>query len=366
MKNLFEPAIVGNLPLKNRLIRSATFEAAFDDHEAFASNLWPSYEALARGGVGAIITGMVGVDENSRVLPSMVKAYGDSFIPEMNQVVKSAHELGTKIIVQISHCGQKAMQIDGGGPALAPSVVESSSGRPVKAMSHDEIRSVISSFGRAAARCREAGADAVQIHGAHGYLLSEFLSPHFNHRPDEYGGSIVGRSKIVMEVYDAVRAAVGSDYPVWIKLNSRDLTEKSISREEYLWLSAELDRRGIDAIEVSGGVAIDAKSSSMQIVKNEQEEGCFVREALELAEKTAASVISVCGFRTPAIMEKWLNEGKLAALSLCRPLISEPGLISRWQHGDRSKARCRSCNKCFSPTGGIICRAFPDDLPAAK
>ena len=97
----------------------------------------------------------------------------------------------------------------------------------------------------------------------------------------------------------------------------------------------------------------------MQIVRREEEEGCFVSEALALAENTAASVISVCGFRTPAVMEKWLNKGKLEALSLCRPLISEPDLINRWRRGDLTKARCVSCNKCFSPAGGIVCRAFP-------
>ena len=172
MKTLFDPATVGKISLRNRLIRSATFEAAFDDHEAFASNLLPAYEELARGGVGAIITGMVGIDENSRALPSMVKAYGDSFIPEMKQVTGKMHELGVKVIVQISHCGQKAGQIDSGGQALGPSEAETSPGKSARAMSRDEIRSAVAAFGRAAARCREAGADGVQIHGAHGYLLS--------------------------------------------------------------------------------------------------------------------------------------------------------------------------------------------------
>lgn len=358
MKSLFEPAIVGGLTLRNRTIRSATFEAAFDSNERFAAKLLPSYEELAKNGVGAIITGMVGIDENSRALPSMVKAYGDSFVPEMKLLTESVHSFGSKLIVQISHCGQKANQIDGGGAPLGPSERELSPGRIVKSMSYEEIQSAISKFATAAARCKEAGADAVQIHGAHGYLLSEFLNPHFNKRTDEYGGDIQGRARLVLEVYAAVRTAVGNDYPVWIKINSKDLTEQSITGDEFLWVCRELDRRGIDAIEVSGGASVDSKSSSMQIVRNETDEGCFAQEAVQVSENISASVISVCGFRTPVVIEEWLNKGNIAAISFCRPLIAEPNLISRWMSGDRSKARCISCNKCFSPADGIMCRTF--------
>lgn len=358
MKSLFEPAVIGGLSLRNRTIRSATFEAAFDENEHFAIHLLPSYEELAQGGVGAIITGMVGIDKNSRALPSMVKAYGDTFIPEMKRLAASVHSLGAKIIVQISHCGQKANQIDGGGSPLGPSDKEIAHGRTTKGMSHEKIRAAIAGFAMTAVRCKEAGADAVQIHGAHGYLLSEFLNPHFNKRTDEYGGDIRGRSKIVLEVYDAVRSAVGSDYPVWIKINSTDLTEESITLDEFLWVCRELDKRGIDAIEVSGGASVDAKSSSMQVVRTETDEGCFAQKAIQLSESISASVVSVCGFRTPAVIEEWLNKGKISAISFCRPLISEPRLISRWMSGDRSKSRCISCNKCFNPLEGILCRTF--------
>lgn len=360
MKSLFESAVVGGLSLRSRTIRSATFESPFEENEYFAMNLLPSYEELARNGVGAIITGMVGSDESSRALPSMVKAYGDTFIPEMKLLAARIHGLGSKLIVQISHCGQKAKQIDGGGFPLGPSDKELTPGKTAKSMNHEEIQAAIAGFAMAAARCKEAGVDAVQIHGAHGYLLSEFLSPHFNKRTDEYGGDIRGRAKIVLEVYDAVRTAVGREYPVWIKINSKDLTEESITPDEFLWVCKELDKRGIDAIEVSGGASVDAKSSSMQVVRREAEEGCFAQEAVQLSEAISASVVSVCGFRTPAVIEEWLNKGKVAAISFCRPLISEPGLISRWAGGDRSKARCISCNKCFNPLEGIKCRAFEE------
>ncbi len=359
MKKLFEPAVVGKLSLKNRVIRSATFEGAFDGNGRYAENLLKFYEPLAKNGVGAIITGMVGIDENSRVAPSMVKAYGhELFIPELKQVAERVHALGSKLIVQIAHCGQKAGHIDSGGQPLGPSAAEIIPGAPARAMTRGEIGAAVEGFALTAARCKEAGADAVQIHGAHGYLLSEFISPYFNKRTDEYGGAIDRRARIVLEVFDAVRTAVGKEYPVWIKINCKDLIPPSITDDEFLWICRELDKRGIDAIEVSGGAIVDGKPSSMPIIKKESDEGYFACEALNIAENISASVISVCGYRTPDLIETWLNKGKIEAIAMCRPFISEPDLISRWNRGDRSKARCISCNKCLSPDD-VICRAFP-------
>lgn len=350
MKKLFEPALVGGLSLRNRFIRSATFEYVYDNEkEIFADKLLPLYETMAGNGVAAIITGMVGVDENSRVGSVMVKAYSRSFVPELSKLAHGVHALGARLVVQINHCGQKARQFDNGGSPLGPSDVETEEGNPVRGMTRGEIRSAVASFADAAARCKEAGADAVQIHAAHGYLLSQFLNPYFNRRTDEYGGAIKGRARIVCEVYDAVRQAVGKDYPVWIKINSRDLTEPSITPEEFQWVCGELDKRGIDAIEVSGGAAVSPGSASTPLIRKEEDEGYFAREALKAAETASASIISVCGYRTPDVIEQWLNKGKIEGISLCRPLISEPDLIGRWERGDMRKARCISCSKCFNP-----------------
>lgn len=349
MKKLFEPATVGRLALRNRFIRSATFEYAYDNEkDTFIHRILPMYEELASNGVAAIITGMVGIDENSRAGAVMVKAYGPTFVQELTEVANRVHSLGAKLIVQINHCGQKARQIDNGGLPLGPSDAESLQGTPVRGMSHDDIRSVVAGFVKAAVRCKRAGADAVQIHAAHGYLLSEFLNPYFNKRTDEYGGGIEGRSRIVLEVYAAIREVVGNDYPVWIKINCKDMTEPSISPTEFQWVCAELDKRGIDAIEVSGGAMITPQSSSSPLIKKPEDEGYFGQEALQVAKNASASIISVCGYRTPDIMEQWLNKGKIEAISLCRPLISEPDLVGRWEHGDKKKARCISCSKCFN------------------
>lgn len=357
MKKMFEQVVVGGVPLRNRVIRSATFEYAYNNETGeFASRLLPMYEQLAANSVAAIITGMVGVDENSRAASVMVKAYGESFVPEMTKLAQRVHELGSKLVVQINHCGKKARQLDNGGLPLAPSDIEAEEGKSARGMTPDEIQAVVANFVKAAVRCKEAGADAVQLHAAHGYLLSEFLNPFFNKRMDEYGGIIANRARIVFEVYGAIRAAVGGNYPVWIKINCKDLTEQSISAEEFQWVCGELDKRGIDAIEVSGGAMVDPKSASTPVIKDEKDEGYFAREAIQVADKSAASVISVCGYRTPDVIEKWLNQGKIQAISLCRPLISEPDLVGRWERGDKQKGRCISCSQCFNP--GLICKPF--------
>lgn len=357
MKTIYETAQIGNLPLKNWIIRSATMEGSCEQDGKFADKLIPIYENLARGGVSAIITGMMGIDTNSRVSPTMVMAYTDTFVEELKKVSQSVHTFDCKLIVQLSHCGQKAVPDDGSSP-FGPSQNKSDTNTQFQAMTQKDIDQVIAAYALAAARCKEAAADAIQIHCAHGYLLSEFLSPYFNKRTDKYGGSIENRARIVFEVYAAIRKAVGKDFPVWIKINCTDLAQPSITFEECTWVCSELAKLGLNAVEISGGIAVDAKSSSAQVVRNEQEEAVFAKQALTLSEILPLSVISVCGYRSLGIIEQWLNKGDTAAVSLCRPLISEPELVERWRLGDKTKARCISCNKCFRPKSGFGCQQF--------
>ncbi|MDL2209599.1 NADH:flavin oxidoreductase [Desulfovibrio sp. OttesenSCG-928-O18] len=356
MKSLFDSVTVGGVTLKNRIIRSATLERPQDESGSFLPGLEPIYENLARGGVGAIITGMMGVNGNSRLYPSMIDTFGRHFVPELRALAERVHAHGCKIVVQLSHCGIKVPYGENGEAPVAPSETDLGDGKKARAITREEIAALATGFADAAARCREAGADAVQLHAAHGYLLSQFLSPYYNKRTDEYGGDIAGRSHALSEVYDAVRAKVGNDYPVWMKINSTDRVDESSTWEEVLWVCTDLAKRGMDAIELSGGISVDAKSSSAQPVKAESDEGIYAQKAIELAAAAPVSVISVCGYRTPAVINEWLNKGDIAGISLCRPLIREPGLVARWQGGDTSKPTCISCNKCFRPKHGFGCQ----------
>lgn len=361
MKSIFDPVTLGGIASPNRLVRSAAFECpARNGGYSFVENLGPLYERLAEGGVGVIISGAVGVGPNSRALPSMIKAYGGGFVPEMRELARRVHAKDGKLVVQISHCGVKAGCLDTTKIPLGPSVYSVNEGIAGRPMDEWDIAAVVADFASAAALCREAGVDGVQIHAAHGYLLSQFLSPYFNKREDGYGGNAVNRARIVLEVYNAIRVAVGAEYPVWIKINGSDMVEGGLTPEDSLIACQELAAREIDAIEVSGCLVLDPKTSAARIVRTEADEGCFAPLALSLAERIAASVsvISVCGYRTPAVISRWLNKGGIAAISLCRGLISEPNLPNRWKNGDESKSRCISCNKCFRPKNGLRCVAF--------
>lgn len=354
MKVMFDEITLGKIRVKNRLVRSATFEYGADDSGRYRQNMYDIYEDLAKGGVGLIITGMVGVDEASRVSPHMVKAYDDTFTGGLQKLTKLVHDYGCKIVVQIAHNGAKTPKTDAGLPPLAPSKL---AGKNYRELSLEEIQSLTDSFASAAVHCKDAGADGVQIHAAHGYLISQFLSPIFNHRTDEYGGAIEQRSKILFDIYSSIRATVGDDYPIWVKLNSCDLEENGLTFEECQWVCGRLTDMGIDAIEVSGGISTTPSSVSAQPVLSRQEEGRFFLEASRIAESSKTDIISVCGYRTPELLEEKLNQSEIKAISLCRPFICEPDLAGRWQAGNWEKAKCVSCNKCFTP-GGLSCRVF--------
>lgn len=340
MKKIFEEATLGNLTVKNRLVRSATFEGGADNG-VITPFLRDIHEGLARGGVGLIITGMMGPGLNSSLKSGMVRIDRETFVPKYAEIAKAIHQHGCKVIIQISHCGVKAKTVEEDSP-LGPSDIEGLA----RGMTKGEIKTVITDFGKAAKRCKEAGADGAQIHGAHGYLISQFLSPYFNKRSDEYGGSLENRARLLFEVYEEIRAQVGKEYPVWVKINQSDLVENGFTGEECLWVCKELEKRGIDAVEVSSGIGIDKKTSS---ARTDDDEGYNAEVALKIADEIDTPVICVGGYRTPDGIEKFLNKGRLAAISLSRPLVREPDLPKRWQSGDRSKALCISCSQCFLP-----------------
>lgn len=356
MKKLFEQITVGGILTKNRLVRSATQEGSAVNGGNIGIELLSVYRKIAEGGVGIIITSMVGVDVNARVFPKMIKAYDDDFVDGLNRIVTVAHENGSKVVVQLAHNGAKANP-DNGNIPLAPSDLADKNFN-AKAMTKEEINKVIQSFASSASKCKQAGADGIQIHGAHGYLLSEFLSPYFNKRTDEYGGNIANRARIIFEIFDAIRSEVGEDYPVWIKINSEDFVENGFSHEESLWVCKELEKRGINGIEVSGGIAISSKSAPTRIISRKNDKGTFSDYAMTMAETVNADVISVGGYRTAEMIENWLNKGQIQAVSLSRPLICEPDLPNIWKNTGNRPAKCISCNHCFDYSTGFGCKTF--------
>ena len=345
MKTLFDSVSLGNLNLKNRLIRSATLEIGCAKDGKITPLLGQVYQELAIGDIGLIITGMMGVAPNSCLSLGMTKIYDDSFAESFSKITKDVHQNGSKIVVQLGHCGARSFELDGDNYPYAPSDVELPNSKKAKAMTIEQIDNLVKAYGAAALKCKENGADGVQIHGAHGYLISQFLSPIFNKRTDEYGGDIKGRSKLLFEIYDEIKNQAGKDYPVLIKINYSDIADGGISESDVLWYCKELDKRSIAAIEVSAGIGMNSESSAIQAGR--VDEAFNVEYALILADKVDTPIISVGGYRSLEKINDVLNRGKIEAISLCRPLIREPGLIKRWQDGDLTNSTCISCGKCF-------------------
>jgi 2,4-dienoyl-CoA reductase-like NADH-dependent reductase (Old Yellow Enzyme family) len=226
-------------------------------------------------------------------------------------------------------------------------------------MTPKEIQEFVKSFVESAERARNADFDGIQIHSAHGYLLSQFLSPIFNHRKDEYGGDIRNRARIHLDVLEAVRRAVGPDYPILVKMNSQDFADNGLSLDDSLQAAILFEKGGIDAIELSGGLLINPKLNPSRMgIKTEDKEAYFKEEAKAYKQKVQVPLILVGGNRSFAVAEGLIEEGVADYISMSRPFIREPDLINRWKSGDLRKAACKSDNMCFEPARkgqGIYC-----------
>ncbi len=351
---LFTPLSIKGLTLANRLMRSATFEQAARKDGDVSPRELDLYRDLAAGGVGLIVTGIVNVCEQGRISPKQNSLSTDRHIPGMSRLAREVHDHGGRVAVQLFHAGREAARLHawrGGGPAVGPSA---SGGEPHfphanRALTHAEILQVVEDFGRAAGRAKEAGFDGVQVHAAHAYLLSQFLSPHSNRRQDKWGGSLTNRLRLHLEILTAIRAQVGPDYPVMFKLGLADGFSGGLPLEEGLRAAEMLAQAGCDCLEISQGLRGEGYEQSEFRTKVDRPggEAYFRAWAAEVKRRVAIPVAAVGGVRTPETAEEILNSGEADLVALSRPLISEPGLPARWQRGDTSRARCVSCNKCF-------------------
>lgn len=359
MKKLFEmTSDIRGLELKNRFVRSATWEWMAEDSGHMNDRLMTVYENLAKGGVGAIITGYAFVLEDEQPNPKMMGIYDDSFIEDYKPLVEMVHGHDCKIILQIVYGGSFTLHDVGERVIWGPSAVAN---KPMGTMSTEmtkaDIDKLVNAFGDASLRAKQAGFDGVELHGAHGYLLNQFLAPYYNRREDEYGGSTENRARIIHEVYDNVREKVGEDYPVLIKLNCSDfMGDKGVTFAETLSLCRDLDRKGIHAVEISGGPVFKApkpeKDPTKEVVLDGRD-SYFAEYARDIASKINTPVILVGGNRSTEKMEKILNESEISCFSLSRPLLSEPDLINKWKADPDLKPRCVSCGKCFDPSGNM-------------
>lgn len=356
MSDLFTSWKIGDLEIPNRLVRSATWEGMADEKGAVSDAQATVTADLARGGVGLIISGYAYVLPEGLGLPKQTGAQSDDLVPSLAKMADAVHEAGGKIALQIVHAGgQTRADWIGGTTPLGPSKMEQPGFGEVEALTTAQIEGIVEAFAAAARRGKQAGFDAVQLHGAHGYLINQFLSPHTNRRDDAYGGDIQGRARFCFEVYDAVRAEVGSDYPLFIKLNSEDCIEGGLDLADALEVARGLSERKIDAIEVSGGLPAAGKRGPSRVLKEPTDEAYFLENAKAVKAVVDCPVIAVGGFRSVSTITAALDH--VDAVSISRPFIRQPDLANLFRNGELEKADCISCGRCFKETlkHGLTC-----------
>jgi 2,4-dienoyl-CoA reductase-like NADH-dependent reductase (Old Yellow Enzyme family) len=301
--------------------------------------------------VGMIISGHLFIHPSGKAHPEMTGIYDDGLVPYLAALTDAVHAEGGTVVAQINHGG---MHANGENVAehLAPSAVAGSLvEQPARALTGGEIEMLVQAFGEAARRAREAGFDGVQIHGAHGYLISQFLSPYINRRDDAWGGDPGRRANFLRGVCRAVRERVGPDYPVIIKFGMADGVDGGLTLDESVRIVAAMEEMELDGVEVSSGVG----GSS---IRPDPKEPYFRPFARAARQATSLPILLVGGLRTRDQMEDVLGSGDADLISLCRPLICEPDLPNRLREGLQERAICISGDRCWPDEmgEGIRCK----------
>ncbi|MEA2102787.1 MAG: NADH:flavin oxidoreductase [Thermodesulfobacteriota bacterium] len=361
MSRLFEKMQINSMELSNRFVRSATWDGMATESGAVTTRMIEGMKGLAEGGVGLIISGHAYVSPEGQASGWQIGIHRDELFGGLREMTDAVHACGGKIVMQLSHAGNFAPRSITGKSPLVVSMFDGLSRSPRREISVRDIHEIVDAFAFGAQRARAAGFDGVQLHCAHGYLLSQFLSPFFNRRQDEYGGGIHNRVRIHLEIYHAVRKMVGKAYPVLIKINANDFIENGLNQEDSLLAAGQMVDAGLDAIELSGGCLTSGNlSPSRTGIDSQDKEAYFQQEARFFKDQIKAPVILVGGVRSFEVADRLVEDGTADYISMSRPFIREAGLINRWKKGDLRRAGCISGNLCFLPGlqgKGICCMA---------
>ena len=352
---LFDPIEIAGLTLRNRVMRSATHECLADTDGHVTDRLVAVYDELARGGVGLIVTGYACIVPWGKATPKQLGNYDDSCTEGLARIAEAAHAGGATVCCQLVHAGRQVFENVPGARPVAPSAVPDTATDTYPAeITREEIEEVTVAHVGAAVRAKEAGFDAVQLHCAHGFLLSSFLSPYTNRRRDQWGGGIENRTRIVLEIIRRIRAVLGNQIVLGAKVNSEDALPlgPGISEEDFVKACSMMEQAGLDFVEVSGGMAESGAMGAARMgIRHESQEAYFGRHARALKRAVDMPVALVGGIRSLSVMEELLQSEGCDIIALSRPLISEPDLVKKLQQGSTNKARCNSCNGCFQVTG---------------
>lgn len=349
--HLFDEISIGSARIGNRFVRSATHECLAQKDGAITDRIQEIYEGLAMGKIGLITSGYSYISPCGKGSKGQQGIYDDRFIDGYARLSAAIRKHGSRFFIQIVHCGRSALVAKECGTPIAPSKLEiPGTTRTSKEMTEREIQDMIDDFIEAIRRAREAKADGVQLHCAHGFLLCSFLSPYLNRREDDWGGDTERRARIVVEIIRRGRRA-NPGFPITAKMNVYDGVEGGTDMEEAKRIAKVLDEEGIAAIETSGGIGEGLKEITCQEVKSQSDEAYFKEYSKAIKRIVSCPVILVGGVRSLPVMKRMLDEKYADMISLSRPLVREPNLIEKFASGRSSSSTCKSCNNCFDASG---------------
>lgn len=357
MSLLFSSLRVGPMTIKNRFMRSPTYESLANPDGTPKPRLLHTMKHLSDGEVGLIIPGFVCTMESGRAQPRQTCFYNQKHADAWKPTIDAIHKNDSKIVFQLAHGGIGTVDsLEKRGPSTFPGLIQG--------LTTAEVEDIIESFQKAAVLTKKAGADGAQIHAAHGYLYSTFLSPFYNRRNDKYGGSLDGRARIVAETAEAIRKSCGPDFSVLIKMNANDFLPGGMT-PDLASRYVNILKNKIDLFEISCGlnnfISTIRPAPIRKIVKYTYglkfEEGYNLSYAEQIKRDNPDTIIaSVGGFRTVSMMEDAIK--KVDMVSLSRPLIREPDLVKKIHENKTTKSACISCNHCLiymnqNPLGAI-------------
>jgi len=349
--HLFDEISIGSVRVGNRFVRSATHEWLAKEDGALTDRIQEIYVRLAMGKVGLITSGYSYISPCGKGSKGQQGIYDDRLINGYTRLSAAIREHGSRFFIQLVHCGRSALVTKECPQPLAPSRLDiPGTTRTSKEMTEREIKKVIDDFVQAIRRAREAKADGVQLHCAHGFLLCSFLSPYLNRREDDWGGDTERRARIVVEIIRRGRRA-NPGFPITAKMNVYDGVEGGTDMEEAKRIAKILDEEGIAAIETSGGIGEGPKEITCQEVKSQSDEAYFKEYSKAIKRIVSCPVILVGGMRSLPVMRRMLDEKYADMISLSRPLVREPNLIEKFAAARSSSSTCKSCNKCFDANG---------------
>lgn len=352
--HLFSTGRIGTLELKNRIVMSAMGVNLANPDGSVSDDMIAFYEERAKGGTGLIITEVTRVNDDTGIAqPRQISVNKDEYLPGLKRLADAIHRHGSKIFVQLYHPGSQGVcAFIGGKPVVSPSGIMSTlTQQPCRALSLEEIEGLVQDFVNGAVRAKKAGFDGVEIHGAHGYLLNQFLSPYTNKRTDKYGGTLEKRAQIVKEIIQGIREKCGEEYPVTLRLTVDEflrltpIQEEGIVLSEGVKIAQYLAGFGLDAISVTSGI-YETMSVAWEPTSYEQGWRVYLAEAVKKVVKIPVFTASV--IREPAFADRVIAEGKADFVCVARGQLADPQWANKALEGrDSDIRRCISCLHCM-------------------